>query len=123
MSPVGMYGRLATIRSNGAWGTRGASRSPSTNVTATPSRSALPRATSSAAVETSLANTDAPPSSLASVTAMAPEPVPTSATRGWGMLARRARASSTSVSVSGRGTRTRPSTAKSSPQNSFLPTR
>ena len=69
---------------NGACAASGASRSPSTNVTAAACRSALARATSSAAGDTSLANTAASARSLASVTASAPEPVPTSAMRGGG---------------------------------------
>ena len=47
-SPEGMYGRLAASSENGARAPSGAPRSPSTKVTASPSRSALPRATSSA---------------------------------------------------------------------------
>ena len=48
-----MYGRLATMSVNGACAASGAPRSPSTKVTAAPSRSAFARATSSAAGETS----------------------------------------------------------------------
>ncbi len=60
--------------------------------------------------------------SLASVTAIQPEPVPTSAARkrpGW--ASNQASASSTSSSVSGRGMSTAGVMAKSSPKNSQRP--
>src|SRR4051812_30612836 len=120
-SPVGTYGRLATIRSKGPRGRSGASRSPSTNVTGRARRSALPCATASASDETSLARTARPGRALARARAMAPEPVPTSATRPDASAGSRSSASSTAVSVSGRGISTRASTARSRLQNSLRP--
>ena len=78
---------------------------PSTNLTrsARPSRSALSRATSSAAGEVSVATTSHSGNSSAIASAIAPEPVPMSSTRRGCSSS----ANSTSSSVSGRGTSTR----------------
>ena len=74
---------------------------------AAPRRTAFPRAVRKAPDETSVATTRTPGSSAASVTAIAPLPVPTSSAsvRAAPLRRRTASARSTSPSVSGRGIR------------------
>ena len=86
---------------------------------ASPCSAAFARATSMAAAQRSVPKNAPEPSSRASAITMAPEPVPTSATRAPGP--RRSSAASTSVSVSGRGTSTRRSTRRRRDQNSRSP--
>ena len=82
-----------------------------------PSRSALRRATSGAAPDTSVATIDAPRSSAIAM-ARHPLPVPTSATSGAAMPRSVAEADSMINSVSGRGMRTAGVTSNDRPQNS-----
>ena len=88
------------------------------NSTSSPSRSAFARATSRAPAEMSVPTTARSGRSSFSASAIAPEPVPTSATRA---PSGSDSAASTTCSVSGRGTSTRGSTASSIVRKPFSP--
>ena len=137
-SPLGTYGRFAHTTAYGG-STWYGSRSAATNTirSATPWPTAFSRASWRASVETSTAITSTwssifrRRSPARSEIAIAPVPVPTSATRNAGVPRARgvavsratisASAASTSSSVSGRGMSARASVANASPWNSRKP--
>ena len=116
---------MLTITSHGPAASAAAIRSHSTNRirSATPCRAAFSRATASASGEMSVATTTACGRCFASVTAIAPEPVPTSMIRGAVTALQRSSVRTTRPSVSGLGTSTPLLTAIGSEKNSLLPTR